>query len=624
MPDVACPTDDWLAAFVDGSLPSADLSALAAHLETCSACQRRLERLDDQPNVILGALRGEPLPVDFQPRTRAAESTPAPSTDATVEQQTDLPSFSYPDHPSELLGLAPRLESEIRALLHRRMLMLSCVGTVPLAILFGLTWTDLHPLLNRSTVGGLPQQLFGMTAVLYVGAALLLSRRPMLSLSRLRMIELAFTGLVVVCVSAWQYATLTRSLPEGFDGLRHREVHHSAASFLATFLWFLLIVVYGIAIPNTWRRTLAVVSGEVTLALVVLLAAGTVNPAVGGQLLVLLPLSVGLLAMALALAVFGSFKISTLQQQAFEARQLGQYRLKRLLGVGGMGEVYLAEHRLLKRPCAVKLIRPEKASNPGLLKRFEREVRVTAQLTHFNTVAVYDYGRTEDGTFYYVMEYLPGLTLETLVKRYGLLPPARAVHFLRQLCGALHEAHGLGLVHRDLKPANVIVCQYSWGHDVVKLVDFGLVRLVDADLSAQPLTRKGMVMGTPDYLAPEQAEGGPAEVRSDLYSLGAVAYFLLTGRPPFPRPSVLETLLAHLHDPVPPLADRCPGVPAELEAVVLRCLAKDPAERFVDAQSLDEALARCVMPAWTEADAAAWWKARTETGAGATLSQEKR
>jgi serine/threonine-protein kinase len=294
---------------------------------------------------------------------------------------------------------------------------------------------------------------------------------------------------------------------------------------------------------------------------------------------------------------------------------LGQYRLKEKLGAGGMGEVYLAEHRLLKRPCAVKLIRPERAGDPQFLRRFEREVRATALLDHPGVVAVYDYGHAADGTFYYVMEYLSGLGLDRLVERHGPLPPALAAHLLRQLCAALRAAHGRGLVHRDIKPSNVIVCPGGGPHDRAKLLDFGLVRDGAAEGDAK-LTRLGAVVGTPDFMAPEQAEGAaPVDARGDLYSLGALAYFLLTARPPFERATAMQTMLAHLRDPVSPPSALTPGTPADLEAVVLRCLAKRPDERYRDADAVARALAACACAGeWTEEAAAAWWQPRPAQG----------
>jgi serine/threonine-protein kinase len=237
-------------------------------------------------------------------------------------------------------------------------------------------------------------------------------------------------------------------------------------------------------------------------------------------------------------------------------------------------------------------------------------VQATAALTHPNTVEIYDYGRAEDGTFYYAMEYLPGLTLDQLGERHGPLPPARAVHLLRQVCGALREAHGVGLIHRDIKPANIIVCTRGGIHDVVKLVDFGLVRGIDPGADGGRLTQDGAIAGTPEYMSPEQAEGAAGlDGRSDIYSLGAVAYFLLTGRPPFRRATTLQLLFAHAREPVEPIAALRPEVPADLRGVVQRCLEKDPGRRYPDVAALDQALAACqAREPWTEAQAATWWE----------------
>jgi serine/threonine-protein kinase len=267
--------------------------------------------------------------------------------------------------------------------------------------------------------------------------------------------------------------------------------------------------------------------------------------------------------------------------------------------------VYRAEHALLRRPCALKLIRPEKAGDPDTLRRFEREVQTTSTLTHPNTVQVFDYGHTADGTFYYVMEYLPGLTLEELVRRHGPLSPARAVHFLRQVCAALGEAHTRGLTHRDIKPGNVMVCERGGVLDFVKVLDFGLVRVTE-DAADGTLTREGTVTGTPAYLSPEQAGGeGVIDALSDIYSVGALAYFLLTGQPPFAGRSPAKMLAAHLYEtPAPLPAD----IPPDLAVVVMRCLAKAPVERWPDAASLETALAETSAPAWTAHDATAWWQ----------------
>jgi eukaryotic-like serine/threonine-protein kinase len=288
-----------------------------------------------------------------------------------------------------------------------------------------------------------------------------------------------------------------------------------------------------------------------------------------------------------------------------------------------MGEVYLAEHLLLRRRCAIKLIRPERASDPQALRRFEREVQATATLTHPNTVQIFDYGHAEDGTFYYAMEYLPGLSLEQLVKRHGRLPPGRALHFLRQVCGALREAHAIGLIHRDIKPSNIVICERGGVHDVAKLLDFGLVLAQGDRKDGANLTQEGAIAGTPTYMSPEQAGGQPnLDPCSDIYSLGAVAYFLLAAEPPFVARSPVKVLAAHLYESPAPLTSHCPDVPADLEAVVLKCLAKAPANRYPDVRSLDAALAGCgTVGQWSEEDAAQWWQLRAGSEATSGSSQ---
>jgi serine/threonine-protein kinase len=293
-----------------------------------------------------------------------------------------------------------------------------------------------------------------------------------------------------------------------------------------------------------------------------------------------------------------------------EARQIGQYHLLHRIGAGGMGEVFLAEHQLLKRPCAVKLIRADSSDDPKALERFEREVRLTAQLTHWNTVEIFDYGRAEDGTYYYVMEYLPGLSLGQLVARYGPMPPERVVYLLRQVCQALREAHAAGLIHRDIKPTNIIAAQRGGVDDMAKLLDFGLARPIMQNFGRQ-LTAKGQVLGTPLFMAPEQARGVSQDVdaRSDIYSMGAVAYYLLTARPPVEIEDGLEVMIAHARDPVVPPSEIRAGIPDDLERVVLRCLAKNPADRFQDAESLEQALAECACAdRWNAKLAAQWWR----------------
>ena len=234
---------------------------------------------------------------------------------------------------------------------------------------------------------------------------------------------------------------------------------------------------------------------------------------------------------------------------------------------------------------------------------------MTARLSHWNTVEIYDYGRTDDGTFFYVMEYLPGVSLETLLKRHGPLPPSRAVHLLRQTCQGLRKAHSVGLIHRDIKPGNIFVSRRGGLYDVAKLLDFGLVKQT-TDAATTQLTHEGAISGTPMYMSPEQARGlDQVDVRSDIYSLGAVAYTALTGQPPFDRRTPFDVMIAHARDEVTPPSSIQADMPADLERVILRCLAKNADERFQDVESLEQALADCAAAdRWTQADANRWWQ----------------
>jgi eukaryotic-like serine/threonine-protein kinase len=315
-------------------------------------------------------------------------------------------------------------------------------------------------------------------------------------------------------------------------------------------------------------------------------------------------------AVSIAIATVGSRIIFGLRTEAARVRQLGQYTLERQIGAGGMGVVYRASHAMLRRPTAIKLLPPDRAGEASLV-RFEREVQITAQLSHPNTVAIYDYGRTPDGVFYYAMEYLDGINLEELVRLHGPQPAGRVLAILDQVCGALSEAHERGLVHRDIKPANIILTERGGEPDVAKVVDFGLV---DSYAPGDPrLTNStpGVLTGTPLYLSPEALRSPEAgDPRSDLYALGAVGYFLITGRPVFDAVTIAEIIGHHLHtDPVPPSQRLGRPLPPDLEAVLLQCLRKQADDRPSSARALREALRRCGrVPPWTTSDAAAWWE----------------
>jgi serine/threonine protein kinase len=301
-----------------------------------------------------------------------------------------------------------------------------------------------------------------------------------------------------------------------------------------------------------------------------------------------------------------------------EARELGSYRLVQRLGQGGMGEVWRAQHLMLARPAAIKLIRPEVlggkdgGSRPMLLRRFEREAQATAQMRSAHTMELYDFGVADDGTFYYVMELLDGFDLDELVERFGAVPPERAVHFLRQMCSSLGEAHEAGLIHRDVKPANVYACRYGRDVDFVKVLDFGLVKHGRIpEEGGDKLTAADMTAGgTPAFMSPEQALGEEQiDGRSDLYSVGCVAYWLLTGTLVFKGSTPMETIVMHVHkEPEPPSRRSGLPIPTDLEAIVLACLAKDPAAR---PQTADELAARLVSVRlereWTVERAREWW-----------------
>jgi serine/threonine-protein kinase len=508
-----------------------------------------------------------------------------------------------------LSGGGSLFRGEIECLLHGRLKVAALITLVP--SLFFLVRNLIEP--NRFTPAGrfgLALQALAVLTTAVVAALLWRGHRHPLHV--LRGLELALFGVTAAWFAWLQYREFAQDLLFQVAGPGQEPFVLGMAAISSSARWFFLIVIYGVFIPNTWRRCASLVGSVAVIPLLLTVAAASAHGHLNANLASALFDMTVLLATGVAVAVFGSYRFQVLQRQAFEAEQLGQYRLKQRLGAGGMGEVYLAEHLLLRRPCAIKLIRPEQAGDPTTLQRFEREVQAMATLTHWNTVEVYDYGHADDGTFYYVMQYLPGQNLEALVARHGPLPPERAIHFLRQVCGALREAHGIGLLHRDIKPSNIIACERGGVYDVAKLLDFGLVQESRLGKEAGRLTVQGAIVGSPPYMSPEQAAGkDDLDGRSDIYSLGAVAYYLLTGQPPFARDTAMQILLAHAYEPVVPPADLRPGIPADLQAVVLRCLAKAPAQRYPDVDPLEKALAACQAAGrWTDDQAAAWWKER--------------
>jgi serine/threonine-protein kinase len=496
---------------------------------------------------------------------------------------------------------------ELQPLLRRRLMVISALaiwGFVPLCIADAALFGGFAPM-ARDPQGLAFFVIHCAGVALYAASLALLARAPALRLNTLRALEQVGFGYAAFTFAAEALVPRPQALIDALTLPAARRLQ----SNVEVLPWFMLITLYGVLVPNTMRRAAVVVTGFVVAAIAVSAVNWFRQGLSSERLLTTIPLTFGWLGIAAGLVVFNTGRLDAYRRAVASARELGRYRLGRKLGGGGMGEVYLAEHRLLKRPCAIKLIRPERALDTSFITRFEREVSATTRLTHPSAIQVYDYGRADDGTFYYVMEYLPGLTLDELVRRAGPLPFGRIVHLLRQVCGALAEAHGLGLIHRDVKPGNVMLCRLGDRADVAKLLDFGLVREAGPRADSH-LTADGSLLGTPAYMSPEQAKGskdlGPA---SDLYSLGALAYFLATSQPPFSGRNALETLHAHLTQPVTSPSTVRPGLPPKLDAVILSLLEKEPAARPSDAAAVEAALASCATPdEWTPDAARQWWE----------------
>jgi eukaryotic-like serine/threonine-protein kinase len=423
---------------------------------------------------------------------------------------------------------------------------------------------------------------------------------------RLLVIELLIFGGTACYFSALMHYSVLRNV-----NLNPPLANWIVFSVMTSTTWCcVLAFTYAMVAAESRRRAVAMVALLSGAPAVVAIYEWTQSPVFaevvnGGMLTMIVLTSV----FCCGVLVYWVYRLDRLKKEAARARRFGQYRLKRLIGRGGMGEVYLAEHTLLKRPCALKRIRPGQDTDPVTLARFEREVRATAELSHPHTVEIYDYGRAGDGTFYYVMELLWGLTFDDLIHKHGPLPAARAVYLLRQVCEALEEAHAAGLIHRDIKPSNIYAARRGGEYDFVKLLDFGLVKgVMRAD---QPsLSRAETVVGSPLYMSPEQTiNERTSDVRADLYSLGAVGYFLVVGHPPFIAENPLEIMISHARDAVRPPSQLAPDLPADVEAILLKCLAKEPQERFASSAALGEALAACsVAGQWTRGDAARWWQ----------------
>jgi tRNA A-37 threonylcarbamoyl transferase component Bud32 len=362
--------------------------------------------------------------------------------------------------------------------------------------------------------------------------------------------------------------------------------------------------------PRPWRKAISVPLACVAGYPIALAASSIFDPGLRAQWRA--PMALGVLldnqlfvVAGLAVAIFASHVIDDAQRQVREARQLGNYRLGARIGQGSSGDVWLARQLALDRDVALKVLRDHAWRSEEAVRRFTTEARAASQLVHRNTIRIFDFGASDDGVLFIAMELLDGMDVEAMVRRWGPLSPARAVYLARQACGSLQEAHERGIVHRDIKPANLYVSRMGEEHDVLKVLDFGVARLPQA---ARPLTEEGLLFGTPDFMSPEVCAGERADARSDLYSLAASLYFMLTGGPLFPDSSVNEVILKHISRAPDPPSSRAAGIPADLDAVVMRCLAKEPGERYASAAAFGAALAACASAGdWSPRHAAGWW-----------------
>lgn len=448
-----------------------------------------------------------------------------------------------------------------------------------------------------------------------VVAVLLWSRRE-LSCNALRLLKHLLFGGLVAGLGLNLYLLLGASLTAG-----------DQAAFLSLInripgLWLMVIFAYTVFVSETWKQALAFVlvcvGADLAGALALRMQFGSIVGLVGeSEFIEVASFGALLLLAGGGIGVFGTHVLNTYRRSLAETNEAGMYHLIDRLGVGGMGEVWRAEHRLLARRAAIKMIRPELLQVGGTVApdvvrgRFEREARATAALQSPHTVQLYDYGVAADGTFFYVMELLNGVDLQELVQRFGPLSSSRVVHVLRQAAESLHEAHQRGMVHRDIKPANIHLGHLAGQYDWVKVLDFGLVRSFETGPSDPQLTREGATTGTPAFFPPEMSlEGSVADSRSDVYALAAVGYWLLTGQLVFEGAGPMDMIIKHVkEEPVPPSQRTEIAVSAGLERAILAGLAKAPDDRPQSMRAFADLLRQeAIVPPWTQENAARWWQ----------------
>ena len=481
-----------------------------------------------------------------------------------------------------------------------------------LALLYAFTFlmADFVP---QFVVGDAPTTFFSnLAGVLSISAALIIVW--VLRSARLQTRAVMALALVFEVVSSYGIATAEFWRP----GSVSVQTPWVGLSWVAA--W---VLIFNVVVPTLPRyAVIAALAAVTSVPVVVVAAMSAFPPPVPPAPLMIFFGFVFPYILIVVMAYVGARIIYALGTEVSRARELGSYRLVERLGSGGMGEVWKASHRFLARPAAIKLIRPPAAGDSGgavsdqMRLRFEREAQVIAQLRSPHTVTLFDFGVAEDGAFYYAMELLDGVDADTLVKRFGPLPPERVVHVLRQMCHSLSEAESCGLVHRDIKPANIFLSRYGEDHDFVKILDFGLAKATSGQSSQTStteaaLTVANVVHGTPAFIAPEQALGSAdLDIRTDLYATGCVAYWLLTGQLVFTAETPMALLLAHVHTPpAAPSTKTDVPIPGALDALILSCLSKDRANRPRSARHLLQALEDLPMPErWTDDRARTWWR----------------
>jgi serine/threonine-protein kinase len=373
------------------------------------------------------------------------------------------------------------------------------------------------------------------------------------------------------------------------------------------------ILIFPLIAPNTPRKMLIAALASASTGPIVVAITSALGTPIGRSPVMVATLFLFTTYLCAALAYLLGRIVYGYGVRLKKAREFGSYELVTKLGEGGMGEVWVARHRMLARPAAVKLVRPEflghdPRSREIAARRFEREAMATANLRSTHTIDVYDFGIAEDGSFFYVMEFLEGLTLDTMVKRFGPVTPGRAVYLLKQICHSLGEAHARGMVHRDIKPANIFSARLGPDCDFVKVLDFGLVKNTTDLTDTTALTGMGVTTGTPAFMAPEVALAQEVDPRADIYAVGCVAYWLMTGQVVFKRDSSLATILAHVRDaPEPPASRTELAIPEALNQLILECLAKDPSARPQTTADLIRRLNAIDVEPWTMEDARRWW-----------------